>query len=100
MFSLHLIIDVTVLGRVAAMLIRTLGVSQIEVISRGDYHDHATLFQNDRPGAFLHIAQEYDILITSHITYSLGLNLTILKQSSTRMLLVILPPSAAFDVHV
>ena len=50
--------------------------------------------------AFLPIAQEYDISITSHITYSLGLNLTRLKQSSARMLLVILPPSAAVDVHV
>lgn len=51
-------------------------------------------------GTFLYIAQEYDIFITSHITYSLGLNLTRLKQSSARMLLVILPPSAAVDVHV
>ena len=45
-----------VLGRVAAMLIHTLEVSQIGVMSRGDYHDHATLFQ--MIGAFLHIAQE------------------------------------------
>ena len=85
-----------VLGRVAAMLIHTLEVSQIGVISRGDYHDHATLFQNDRG------ISSYSSRIMSHIgsTYSLGLNLTRLKQSSARMLLVILPPSAAVDVHV
>lgn len=84
-----------VLARVAAMLMHRLGVSQIGVISSGDYHDQ---HYSKMTEAFLPIAQEYGISIASHITYSPRLNLTRLKQSSARVHLVFLPPSEAVDV--
>lgn len=91
----HILPSPLVLAKVTAMLIHRLGLSEIGVISGGQYHDQ---HYSRMAEAFLSVARTYNISIVSHITSSPRLNLIRIKKSSARVYLVFLPPSAAVDV--
>lgn len=91
----HILPSPLVLAEVAAMLIHRLGLSEIGMISSGEYHDqHYSKISE----AFLPMAKKYNVSIVSHITSSPRPSLANLKKSSARVYLVFLPPSVAVDV--